>query len=179
MKNRAGTLMLSIAVAVAAPHARAADPATSGTSDSGFLEQALGVNELELQLGQLATERGSSAELKETAKKMVEKHTSLGKQLSALSKQAGGSGVARLTAEQEETLKAMRAEPARSFDASFKKTVDAGHVDELAMYRAEVDRASDPALRALAQDRVTALERAVAEARAGTSATQGTGGAEW
>ncbi len=47
---------------------------------------------------------------------------------------------------------------------SFKNTVGAGHVEELAMYRQEVRHAADPRLGALATRRVAALEQSLASA---------------
>ena len=132
--------------------------------DREFLGQALGVNELELQLAQLATERASTPELKAKARKMLENHTKLGERLSELAKQAGLSGRAELSADERATLARVAAQPAGSFDAVFKQTVDDGHVSELAMYQAEVTRAKDPQLRVLAEERVTALKQAVAGA---------------
>src|SRR5689334_16156682 len=62
--------------------------------DQDFLKQALGVNELEEQLGRLATERASTPEVKAMGQKMVQNHTELEHQLSELARQAGGSGEA-------------------------------------------------------------------------------------
>jgi hypothetical protein len=52
------------------------------------------------------------------------------------------------------------------FDTLFKQTVDAGHIQELGMYREEVTRAVNPQLRELAQLRVVKLQEAVAKAEA-------------
>jgi len=132
--------------------------------DREFLDQALGVNELELQLARLATERAGTAELKAKAQKMLENHTKLGEQLSDLAKQAGRSGRAEMTAEQRATYAHVEAQPASNFDAVFKQTVDDGHVKELALYQAEVTRAANPQLRAFAERRVAALQQAMSGA---------------
>lgn len=132
-----------------------------GGGDRAFLEQALGANELELRLGRLAAERSGTPELKEKARKMVENHTKLGAQLSDLAREDGLSPHPALSPEQQEKLRYVESQPAGSFDAAFKQTVDAGHVRELAMYREEVGRAVDPRLRAFAEQRVVALQQAV------------------
>jgi putative membrane protein len=153
-------LLLAIGVALAAGAPAPSTRAQQGGGDQAFLEQALGVNELELQLGKLATERGG-AEVKAMGQKMVQKHTELGAQLSGLAKQAGSTGEAKLTPEQQATYDRIAKLSGSDFDAAFKKTVDDGHVKELAMYRDEASRASSPELRALAQQRVTTLEQSV------------------
>jgi putative membrane protein len=136
------------------------------SSDREFLDKALGVNQLELQLGQLAARRATTADVKATGAKMVEKHTELGKQLADLSRQAGGTGEAALTSDQRATYDRVASQSGSALDSMFKEVVDAGHVEELAMYRDEVGRAKSSALRALAQRRVTKLEETVAQAKA-------------
>ena len=140
----------------------ASPPAQTERGDREFLDKALGVNQLELQLGQLAAERGTAADVKAMGKKMVEKHTELGKQLAAL---AQASGTPALSAEQRATYERVAAKSGAAFDATFKDVVDAGHVKELAMYRDEVARAKSTALRELVQKRVAKLEETVAQAK--------------
>jgi putative membrane protein len=130
--------------------------------DRAFLKQALGVNQLELQLGRLAVERGSTSELKAMGQKMVQKHTELGRQLRDLAKQSGMSGEPQLSPDQLDTFNRVKSQAGSGFDAAFKQTVDAGHVNELAMYRDEVSRAASPKLRTLAKQRVAALEQSMA-----------------
>lgn len=161
----------------AAP-AQASSPAASQprTDDRAFLKRALGVNELEVRLGRLAAERGSTPEVKAQGQKMVANHTALGQELGALARQAGAAGTAELSPEQRATFDRVAAQPASGFDAEFRRTVDDGHVKELAMYRDEVGRAVSPDLRALAERRVTALEQAMAGSGKGAKAMAGAPG---
>jgi putative membrane protein len=158
----AGLLLSGGEVLAQASQPQAARAGAQG--DQQFLKQALGVNQLELQLGRLAADRGSTPEVKATGEKMVKNHTQLGQQLSDLSKQSGGSGKAELTPDQQATYARVASKSGSELDKAFKQTVDAGHVKELAMYQDEVNRASNPQLRALAEQRVTALQKAVGEA---------------
>ena len=96
--------------------------------------------------------------------KMVQKHTQLAQQLGELAQINPASEPPTLTADQQKTVARLAAVSDPEFDGSFKSTVGAGHVDELAMYRDEVSRAADPRLRALATGRVTALEQSLASA---------------
>lgn len=125
-------------------------------ADRDFLVRALGVNQTEIVLGRMAVERATTAEVKAMGAKMVQRHTELARQLGELDP---ASGPATLTAEQQKTVARLAAVSEYEFDRSFKDTVGAGHVDELAMYRQEVSHAADPRLRALATGRVTALEQ--------------------
>ncbi len=146
-----------------------ATAAQGAGGDQAFLKQALGVNQLELELGRLAADRASTSEVKEMGRKMVQKHSEFGRQLSDLAKQLGGSGDAKMSPEQSETYSRVRSESGRDFDTAFKQTVDAGHVKELAMYQQEAGRAASPQLRALAERRVATLQQSMASPTAATS----------
>jgi len=161
------TFAVCAGLLVAGGRVLAKEPATRAQAqradgDREFLKEALGVNELELQLGRLAAERASTPESKAKAQKMVENHTKLGQQLSDLAQQAGVSGKAELSPDERETFARVESQPGSSFETVFQQTVDAGHVKELAMYEAEVSRAANPQLRALAEQRVAALQKALA-----------------
>jgi putative membrane protein len=139
-----------------------ADEGRYETGDQEFVEKALGVNQLELRLGQLAAGRGAAPDVKAMGRTMVQKHTELGQQLVALSTEPSPS--VELTGEQQSTFERVASQSGGTFDAVFKQTVDAGHVKELAMYRDEVSHATSPQLRELAERRVTKLQETVAQA---------------
>jgi putative membrane protein len=140
------------------PPAVAAAPA-----DRVFLVRALGVNQTEIVLGRMAIARGTTQEVRAMGEKMVQRHTELARQLGEIA-QSNPASEPTLTADQQKTVARLAAVSASDFDRSFKDTVGAGHVDELAMYREEVSHAADPRLRSLATGRVTALEQSLASA---------------
>jgi putative membrane protein len=133
-------------------------------ADRDFLMRALGVNQTEIVLGRMAIARGTTPEVRAMGEKMVQRHTELVRQLRELAQINPGAEPPTLTADQQRTIARLAAVSEYEFDRSFRSTVDAGHVDELAMYREEVSQAADPRLRALATGRVTALEQSLASA---------------
>jgi putative membrane protein len=142
--------------------ARAATaPQGSAGSDQDFVQRALAVNEGEVQLGQLATERANTPAVKATGESMVQKHTQLGQQLGGLANQLGASPTAELSADQRDTLARLRAVPGSEFDPAFKRAVDEGHAKELAMYRDWLARTDNPQVRKLAEGRVDALQKSL------------------
>lgn len=152
-------LLLGPALARAAPEAAAqAQPAQS---DQEFAKRAMAVNEGEVQLGRLATERASTPEVKAMGAKMVENHTRLGQQLGDIATKLGVSGKAEPSAEQRDVLAHLRALPANEFDSAFKRAVDEGHVNELAMHRDGLGHTRDPQLRSFSQGRVDALQKSM------------------
>jgi putative membrane protein len=126
--------------------------------------RALGVNQTEIVLGRMAVARGTTQEVRAMGEKMVQRHTELARQLGEIAQTNPASEPPTLTADQQKTVARLAAVSASEFDRSFKDTVGAGHVDELAMYREELSHAADPRLRALATGRVTALEQSLASA---------------
>ncbi len=147
----------SVAFADGSPPPSAAAP----LSDREFLVRALGVNQLELVLGQLAAKKGNSLEVRAMGEKMIRKHTEFGRQLSDLAQRPAGSTPPRLSAEQQSTYARLTSLSGNDFDKSFKETIDAGHVQELVMYRDEAIHATDQRLRVLAQGRVATLQQTV------------------
>ena len=141
-------------------HAATAPQGPAG-SDQEFVQRALAVNEGEVQLGQIATARGSTPDVKATGENMVQKHTQLGQQLGGLASQLGASPTAELSADQRDTLSRLRAVPASEFDPAFKQVVDEGHAKELAMYRDWLARTDNPQVRQLAEGRVDALQKSL------------------
>jgi putative membrane protein len=131
--------------------------------DREFLARALGVNQLEIDLGRLAGRAGTD-DVKTMGEKMIQNHTALGRQLGALAEQSGAPVRAETSPEDRQVLARMESLSGGAFDAAFKETVDATHVKELAMYDDEVARAANPQLRALAEQRVATLRRVVADA---------------
>jgi putative membrane protein len=139
-------------------------PTAEAPNDQDFLVHALSINQLELVLGQMAAGRGYTAEVRAMGAKMVQKHTEFGRRLGDLAHRPAAAGAPGLSEDQRRTVARLAALSGSDFDRSFKETIDAGHVQELAMYRDEASRAADPRLRALAQSRVTTLQQTVAKA---------------
>jgi predicted outer membrane protein len=157
-------LLLSAPFSFADGSSAPVTPTADAPSDQGFLARALSVNQLELVLGQMAAGHGNTPEVRVMGEKMVQKHTEFGRQLGELAHRPAAAGVPELSGDQRRTFARLAALSGSDFDRSFKETVDAGHVQELAMYRDEVSHAADPRLRALARGRVATLEQTVAKA---------------
>ena len=89
------------------------------TSDRGFLANALRVNQVELTLGQMAAERGSTPEVRATGAKMVQKHTELGGQLADQARRLGVSAAPELSPDQRSTVVRLASLSGSAFDQSF------------------------------------------------------------
>lgn len=165
MTKRIGSWLLVGVLGLAARQAAADGGATA---DQAFLRAALATNRYELALGRLAVAHAATPPVQAQGKKMLEKHTELGGKLETLAAAAGVRGASELSAAEQATVARLGALPAGGFDGPFVATVDDVHQKELALYRAEAaappNGASSPALRALVEQRVTVLQKSVAEA---------------
>jgi len=132
-------------------------------SDQEFLNRALRVNALELRLGHLASERGNSPDVKAKGQSMVKKHSDFGRQLSEQARREAVAETPELTAEQAGIVAELEQLSGPAFDTAFKQTIDRIHQQELAMYKDEATRASDPKLRAFAQARVQSLQKVLSK----------------
>jgi putative membrane protein len=141
-----------------------AETRATAPGDGAFLTRALGVNQLELTLGQMAVRRGTTPEVRAMGERMVKRHTEISRQLRELAGIDRASAPPTLSPDRQKTLATLEAVPYQDFDKVFKNTVSAGHIEELAMYREEVSHADDPRLAALAKGRVVALEQSMAMA---------------
>jgi putative membrane protein len=156
------TLLAPIVGVAATP---SGSPGAAAESDRDFVTRALSINEQEVQLGRLASQQASTPEVKAMGDKMIENHTRFGQQLGGLAGQLGASPTPELSAEQRDAIARLRARTGGEFDPAFKRTVDEGHVKELAMYRDWLGRTDNPQVRTFAEGRVAALQKSV-----GTSA---------
>ncbi len=155
----AGLLVTGLALTAAHRRAQAAPSGSTSTAEREFLERARAMNHAELALGQLALARGESDAVKQMARKMVDKHTALEAELDKLARKRGVTAAPAVSAEQQATQDRLAKLSGAQFDAAFKQAVDAGHVQELELHKGELKSGTDPALRAFAQSRVTALEQ--------------------
>jgi putative membrane protein len=174
VKWMSGGLFAGLLLSASPSFAGNAPPRTTLTSapapaDRDFLARALGVNQTEIVLGQMAIKRGTTPEVRAMGEKMVQRHTELARQLRVLAQVDPASEAPALSADQQKTVARLAAVSEYDFDRSFKSAVGAGHVDELAMYREEVSHAADPRLSALATGRVAALEQSMAIASQASS----------
>ena len=90
---------------------------------------------------------------------MLETAEVVARQLGELARRTGAPLEPQPTAEEQATYDRLSALPPEAFDAAFREAVDAGHVQELALYRDEAARAGTPELRTLVEQRLERRRR--------------------
>jgi putative membrane protein len=148
-----------IGVLGARPASAAAQSPTLSEQEQSYLQRARDGNHAELLLGQLGQARASTDELKQTASKMVEKHSALERQLRDLARERGMASDPTVSPETKANDDHLATLTGKAFDNAFKQAVTDAHARELSLQKGELATGVDPALRSFAGSRVTALEQ--------------------
>lgn len=139
--------------------------AQAAPAEQSYVQSAQTINQAELALGQLAQQRGSSDEVKQMARNMVERHSALSAQLADLARERAIATAQHPSTEEERGYDRLAKLTGTSFDEAFKQAVAHAHTRELALHRGELERGGDAGLRGYAQSRVSALEASMAQAK--------------
>jgi putative membrane protein len=139
--------------------------AQAAQAEQSYVQSAQTINQAELALGQLAQQRGTSDEVKQMSRTMVERHAALSAQLGKLARERDIATAQEPSSEDEKVYDHLAELSGRSFDEAFEQAVTDAHMRELALHRGELERSGDAGLRGYAQSRVSALEAAMKQAK--------------
>ncbi|CAM3967358.1 hypothetical protein BOBR111200_19000 [Bordetella bronchialis] len=146
-----GILLLGIAAAV---HGQEAD-----RRDARFLEQAAQAGAFEIEASQLALRNAEHDEVKGYARKMIEAHTEMARELKALAKAGNVALPADPSPTQMRILKALQAETGAPFDREYAGDVAiAAHQDAVQLFVDAAEHAVDPEVKAYAQQQLPTLK---------------------
>lgn len=147
---------LSILGLAVASSAFAADPSST---DKSFLKNAAEGGALEIQASQVAEQKTQDAQVKAFAEKMVTDHTKVGDELSQLASSKGVTVPTDPSVTQKAKLKILSAESGTHFDKSYAKDIGvSAHKDTIALFQKEIDKGTDPDIKAFAQKTMPALQ---------------------
>jgi putative membrane protein len=135
--------------------------------DSAFLAAAFEGGMAEVELGNLAQQRGSSDVVKQFGKQMVEDHTMINDEIKAL---ATGKGVpipSALDAKSQATQDRLSKLSGAAFDRAYMQDMVTDHQKDVAEFRRMSTRAADPDIKAFAAKTLPTLEKHLKMARTG------------
>lgn len=133
----------SATAAAAAPRTVTASEVTAAiqklpTPDREFVEQAAGANMSAIRFGQLASERGSTPEVRDFGKQMVDTHTALSDQLRRSAASKGITlPIAQLTSEQLAGYERLSKLSGREFDEAYLRDVKKVQKETIASFQNE------------------------------------------
>ncbi len=152
------TITLAFISFAAAPFAGAQGPMAVAGEDLVFLQKAAAGGTAEVQLGQLAQQRGTAPAVKDFAQRMVTDHTKVNDRLQSL---AADKGVA-VTGALEQKDQALYTRIAKlsgdAFDKAYMSAMIADHTEDVSDFRKESQSARDAQIRSFASSTLPTLE---------------------
>jgi len=136
-----------------APGTTTTGPATSGkaaVSDSLFAIAAADGGMSEVTIAELGVQKATDPELKKFSQRMVEEHTRMNGELTALASRKGMTLPRTLSAGHSFCAQSLAGLSGEEFDRCYAKAQLVIHMDSVAKFEAEAERGQDPDLKALA-----------------------------
>ena len=134
-------------------------------SDERFLVRAAEINLEEIQLSQLAQQRGTMAEVKELGKMMEEAHTKANADLKALASQKGIAVPLTPTADAQDAHKNLNEKSGNDFDREYCDKMVKGHKDAIDLFEGATKGNNDPDVKAWAAKMLPDLRTHLAHAQ--------------
>ncbi len=119
----------------------------ASAADKAFARKALQDGMAEVQLGQLASDKGGSDDVKQFGQKMVTDHTRLGDQMKPIAQQMGVNPPAGPSAKDQALMTKLQGMSGKQFDNTYIKAMVKDHRTDLKEFSKEARSAKDPALK--------------------------------
>jgi len=153
-----GTAAVFCSAAAFAQTPDSAAPAPK-SPDKMFLHKASMGGYAEVQLGQLAAQKGNSEDVKKFGQKMVDDHTALNEQMKPFVESAGLKPPMHLDKKDQAEYDKLNGLSGADFDREYVSDMVADHHKDLREFRQESAAAADPQLK----ETVTSGEKVIAE----------------
>ncbi|GAC1427662.1 MAG: hypothetical protein NVSMB62_25590 [Acidobacteriaceae bacterium] len=129
VSTAAAVLLVSGGIAVAQQDMSQGSTAASA-GDKKFVMKALQGGMAEVKLGQLATEKASSQEVKDFGQKMVDDHTKLGDQMKSVAAQIGVTVPSDVSAKDKALMTKLQGLSGAAFDKAYINAMVADHKED-------------------------------------------------
>lgn len=126
-------------------------PESSVLQDKDFVHTALEGGMAEVQLGQLATQKGSSQDVKEYGQKMVDANTQLGDQMKKLAEQMGVKEPKDLSKKDKQQVAKLNALSGADFDNAYITAMVKSHKKDVQNFKSEAQNSQNPTMQKVAQ----------------------------
>jgi putative membrane protein len=133
-------------------------PNSLTSRDRNFVMQAAQTGMLEVQLGRLAVQRGSSAGVKQYGQEMVDEHTQKNQELMQLTMQKGMELPMEMSSQNKALSDGLSRLSGTSFDAAYKQVMIDSHNQAIALFQAQSQQGQDPQLKAWATQTLPNLQ---------------------
>ena len=133
-------------------------PNSLSSRDRTFVMQAGQLSMMEVELGRLAVQRGSSAGVKQYGQEMVEEHTRANQELMQLVMQKQVELPTEMSTQNTATIDRLSELSGTSFDTAYKQAMIDSHNQAIALFQAQSQQGQDPQLKAWATQKLPNLQ---------------------
>ena len=133
-------------------------PNSLSSRDRTFVMQAGQLGMMEVELGRLAVQRGSSPGVKQYGQEMVEEHTRANQELMQLAMQKKVELPTEMSTQNTATIDRLSGLSGKSFDTAYKQAMIDSHKQAIALFEAQSQQGQDPQLKAWATQKLPNLE---------------------
>jgi putative membrane protein len=120
--------------------------------------QAGQLSMMEVELGRLAVQRGSSAGVKQYGQEMVEDHTRANQELMQLAMQKKVELPTEMSTQNTALIDRLSGLSGTSFDTAYKQAMIDSHNQAIALFQAQSQQGQDPELKAWATQKLPNLQ---------------------
>lgn len=150
-------------------------------ADRQFIKKAAEGGLAEVQLGQLATEKADSQDVKQFGQRMVDDHTKANDQLKQVASQKGVTVPYKLSPKDAATKARLEKLSGKAFDRAYMRDMVMDHTKDVSEFRMESKNAKDPDVKNFASQTLPTLQDHLKEAKSiapktGAKTSQTSGG---
>ena len=128
------------------------------SQDSKFLMEAAMGGLMEVELGRVAAQQGSSAAVKEFGQRMVDDHSAANTELMSLATSKGVTLPTALDEKNQEHVTKLSAMSGADFDRAYMKMMVSDHVKDVSEFEKQSTKGTDPDLKAFASKALPTLQ---------------------
>lgn len=126
-------------------------PEQSVMQDKDFVHTEMESGMAEVQMGQLASQKGSSADVKEYGQKMVDANTQLGNQMKQLAQQMGVKEPKDLSKKDKQEVAKLNALSGADFDNAYIAVMVKDHKKDVDNFKSEAQNSQNSTMQKVAQ----------------------------
>jgi putative membrane protein len=116
-------------------------------ADKTFVQTAMEVNLAEIQVGQLAAQKGATDGVKRFGQRLVSDHTRLEDEMKPIAARIGVTPPAELAPDDQALLTKLQGESGATFDMTFVNAMVSGHKQGVQLYKTEETNGQDAAVK--------------------------------
>ena len=158
----ATALMVGAMSVGAAAQSSSGNPSSSGqlsAADKTFVNKAAQGGMAEVELGQLATQKAQSDQVKQFGQKMVDDHTKANDKLKEVASQENITLPTGLDAKDQATMDHLSKLSGAQFDKAYMQDMVEDHKKDVAEFQKEANSGKDPAVKNFAQQTLPVLQQ--------------------